>query len=342
MLIQRLFITLGLAVVLVAVVLAGIWWVARDEAETGIAQLRQQAEARGVVLREEGIHYGGFPLAFDLDVRNASVTWPQGQWIGPESVGAAFSVGDPQTIELRGPGKHSLRLEDQTLDVAMEEATLLLGLDGIDPASLRLEIETASLRNPALEEGVAVGALRFDMRPLPPLRDTSVSSRIDLDLRDVVLPEGSQRLTELLGGGVERLAAVADITGPLGQGPLPAVLRAWQAGGGRVEVKRILIEAGELVLDGSGTLSLDPQGRLSGEMTWLARGLPDLIQRMGAAGALPSAQAGTLRTLVTSMQQDRAGETGKWVTLPIQAKDGVLSLRLPFYSQQIAKLFPLF
>jgi hypothetical protein len=132
--------------------------------------------------------------------------------------------------------------------------------------------------------------------------------------------------------------------------PWPARFRELQARGGRIDITKARIAQGETIAVGSGSLSIDPNGQLDGQLDLTVAGLEPFLVSIGAQQAIqksPSMDkvAGMLNRLspglgdvarqqaganlsagITMLGKPATLEGRNAVTLPLRLKDGTAYL----------------
>ena len=97
----------------------------------------------------------------------------------------------------------------------------------------------------------------------------------------------------------------------------------WRDQGGVVEVRAFSAQAGELVVQASGTVRLDAALQPALEGTAILRGYRPSLDAMVQAGAIPASAALAINA-VLGLLSGRSGQAG--ATVPVRLADGVLSL----------------
>jgi hypothetical protein len=95
---------------------------------------------------------------------------------------------------------------------------------------------------------------------------------------------------------LESMNLTLDITGPVTTGArLPAVLEAWRAGGGAVEVRVLDINWPPVTATGSGTVALDKSLQPEGAFTATFHGFMEVVDMLVTAGRMDNKQASMAR-----------------------------------------------
>ena len=137
-----------------------------------------------------------------------------------------------------------------------------------------------------------------------------------------------------MGSEISRLLLEAKIQGALQPRPWPAALARWRDQGGVIEVTRVVVEGGSVVIDGDGTLALDGAGQPVGAMSARIQGYEAALDRLAAEKAIPPHIAATARILLRGLARGGA-DNGTTLTAPLTLQDRALTigpveiLRLP-------------
>lgn len=323
--------TLVLAVFTVAVLIAAasgywVWWAAR--LERGIATWRAEEVARGYEISYAGPAIDGFPLAHVAHFEDPGIQSPVGMgWQGP-ALTARSPLWDPRRIAVSFGGRHVFerlnlgRSDTLVLDSRAAEGLLRLGSDG------RLESAEATL------EGLEVLAApfgrfagdRLHLR-LAPVTEAGtgppVGHAFSFETGALQLPAA---LVAPLDPTANRIAAAGRLDGVVPPVEPRLALAAWRDTGGALEFERLEIDWPPLALSASGRLVLDDRFRPAGELAARIAGLPDLLDRLAAAGQMTPEQASTTKLAVLAFagESDAAGRPV--VAVPVILRAGILYL----------------
>lgn len=271
---------LGLLVVLAA---GGwlYWHRVADSISNGVESWVEEQKAQGVAVGFDPTAVEGFPVAFDLDFDNAviaGVTERGTAWrVALPSVNARSPAWAPQEIAADFPGEFVVQSRHPNSPVGLLEATFATARAAADASflaggrlregSLRIADAVATL---PLRGGldIAWGAIEADTTldwPEDGASPEEASGR--LRLVETQLPAG---VGGVLGDKVERLVIDAVLRGAIHPGPPTRSLAGWRDAGGRLDVNRLEIQWGPLLLVGAGPITLDeklqPNGTLKSEV----------------------------------------------------------------------------
>ena len=303
-----------------------VWWA--GQLERGIAQWREQQRLSGYEITYDGPAIDGFPLAHTAHFEAPAIRAPDGlSWRGP-ALNARSALWDPWTITVSFSGRHLVErlnrgeLEAVTLDSRQAGGVLRLGGDG------RLEEADARL------EGLEVQAEPFGRfsstllrLSLAPDYDEDTGSLLGyaftVEFDDLALPAS---LAGPLEPRAEKIAAVGRLKGALPRGEARRALAAWRDAGGAVDLERVAVEWQPLGVSASGRLTLDDRLRPQGQLAARIAGLPELIDRLAAAGLMTAQQVANIKLGVLAFSGERDERGRSVLAAPIILNGGLLSL----------------
>lgn len=293
---MKRIIALGVVVVLVVATWTGAWFWGAGLID---AYRRQLASADGVdtpKLDCARFSIGGFPFGFDLSCDGATVTF------GDTTVSAA---GLRASAEVYNP-THVLVFAQSPVTIAdaftgsqsridFSSAEASGRLDGWRIGRISLVVENPVWNDTVLGDRLLARAAHLEAHlvDLPDLRDAKAGLaglgqyvKLDgLDAPGLGIAAGSATFEGDLDKLPDDVRTYAD----------PDLLRRWQAAGGSFSLKDFTGSDASSNFDATGTLSLDPQGRLDGQLKLHSKGV---VERLG--GLIPD----QFRGLVTGTQAD--------------------------------------
>lgn len=267
------------AVALVAVGWTGGWFFVANQARDTIeAMARADGETRPRLACGR-IETTGFPFRFDLACVDATLV--SGDTTAQMAeLRASVLVYRPTHAVLSGRGP--IDLEDAF--TGSRSQLTFAGLEG----SVRLDgwrLARASL----VATELALIDTTFDARPVgraaqaeahlvdtPAAHDPAAGTATlaaYARLTDVIAPQ-----LQIAGGEARLEADVRAVPDDIRRFAEPQALPGWQASGGQVLIKTLDGRAGERSVDATGTLSLDPVGRVEGQVQIGSRGIAELIE----------------------------------------------------------------
>ena len=301
----RSLLQIGFIGVLTAFVIHGLAWTyvtdrLRTQYLAGLDGLRQQ----GWQVTSEPPRRSGWPLAATLQVGPLAL---DGRSVGVPLAWSAtgaelgFHIRRPTILQIVPTGLQRIRVgqapevtltaaalevqaNGETLQAAGQD--LVLALPGGEARAGAMQARTGGLAVQA-----ALTAVQLPDPRLPPVQ------RVTLDAT----------LTQAV-------PAAADLIRQAMQ---------WRDRGGVVEVRAFGAQAGELVVQATGTVRLDAALQPALEGTAILRGYRPSLDAMVQAGAIPASAALAVNA-VLSLLSGRGGQAG--ATVPVRLEDGVLSL----------------
>lgn len=328
---RRVALYLLLPLLPLALLWSGFWWWSADRLEGELqAWQRLQAE-QGRQVSFGDVAIDGYPTHLRLRLASPRVSDASGWlWTGPQVTGQA-SVWRPQRITLSFPGTQRLEpppgspLAPLELAAARAEGLVLLASDGRVEAG-RLRLDRVALAG-YVDGGTSAEALELAWG-LEPIAGSMVEAaepagdplpflfRVEgLSMPSAVEPP--------LGRSLERLVAAGRIEGRPPAGPPAESLPVWAAAGGLLDLQSLELVWGPLRLEGTGSLTLDPQHRPLGAGNARILGFERAIQAFTDGGVVEE-QIGRMvgLALLALSSEDESGR--RMIEVPLTAQDGVL------------------
>lgn len=316
-----------------------LWNYAATKADDVIAgwRAREAKSGRDYACGTQTI--GGFPFRIEVACDRAS---------------AVFRGSQPP-LELKAANIHvAAQIYQPNLLISEYTGPLTVGESG-RPASMTMNwsLAQSSVRGtPAAPERVSftVDAPVVDRtNPAAPIlraKRIEVHGRIaegsatDRPVIDLVLH--LEQLTAPVAGPLAAVPIDADVSGTLrglkdfSPKPWPARFREIQAAGGRIDIAQARVKQGETLALGSGSLTINPQGRLDGQINLAAAGIESFINAVAAA---TQQRTGIGFTLGLGLLGGNAKVEGRpAIALPLRVSDGAIYLG-PLKVGEIPPLF---
>jgi hypothetical protein len=118
--------------------------------------------------------------------------------------------------------------------------------------------------------------------------------------------------------------------------PWPARFREIQEANGRIDIRKMRVQQGETIAVGGGTLSINPQGRLEGQLNLTVAGLEAFVNRMAAEGGQRLGFSVSLGLGLISGSRQLEGRPA--ITVPLKVVNGAMMLG-PLKIGEIPPLF---
>ncbi|ALK07977.1 DUF2125 domain-containing protein [Blastochloris viridis] len=308
--------------VLLAVGWSALWSHARDrvEAEIDRAMARESGAGRQIACAERTV--AGFP--FRIELRCERPLFAQNRGLALEIAGsrivAVAEVWQPQRVrfELTGPVRVAEPgpggREIAVAEFAAAHADVVYDFDGrhqltavAADVTLRVADAAQPFRSPRAElllhrqdAGTALDVTLSVNRLDGPLALPGVRGAIDLD-------------AEARVSGIEAIRGASQAER----------LRSWAIAGGKADITRLRVISDGVASDASGTLALDPHGRINGALRVLVHGVDQVMADLVQRRALPREILTLVPTLAAISQRgDIAGRPA--MSLPIAFREGLI------------------
>jgi len=324
---RRLVFALAAAAATAAVLYAGAWtataYVLQDQARRWIAAQRQD----GLQIAHAEPRLSGFPgrvvVTYADWTMAAPVTAGGWTWRAPE-IRLAAAPWAPLRFAVDLAGPHALSGVWTPPGVAATIAAARAELRPVLTAEGRLAEVAANAEGLSLgpadgPPAITLGHGALAIARFGPPAGEALTWRFSLSIAALAAPA----LGELggLAPAVSRLAVTADLTGPLGPGPLPTALQAWREGGGTVELRDVVLDWPPLRIDGTGTLALDERLQPIGAMTAKVRGFFETVDALTARGLVRSSDAGMARIVLGLLARTPEGGGPPELNLAVTVQD---------------------
>lgn len=279
------FVPTGIVLVIAIGWSAG-WYYAASKAEDTIAEWRAR-EARGGRVHSCGSQsIGGFPFRIEVRCRDAGIalrdTRPPLMLKAPAAVAAA-QIYDPTLIisEFSGPMTIAesgrpvsyvanwklLQASVRGTPRAPERASVVIDDATVDHVAVDGRTNWGSAKRVAVHGRIVSGTVRAN-----PVIDVA------FDLRGATAPEIHSLAAEPFDAALE-----AELRGLKDFAPKswPQRFREIQERGGSIDVRKMRVHQGSMIMVGGGTFGIGPNGHLDGEMKVTIAGLEKFLRELG-------------------------------------------------------------
>lgn len=284
---HRRFLTLLILLALLAVGWSGLWYYAAGKAQETIGDWRAREAKAGRVYGCGSQTVGGYPFRIEITCGRAS---------------ALFGTLQPP-VEIRAPSVLvAAQIYQPNLLISEVEGPLTVAEAGRQPGLIATwTLGRSSVRGtPTAPERVS---LSFDGAVLARMNGANreavlQAGHIELHGR---MAEGSARDNPVIEAVLRVEGAAAPILHPAAADPVDAEITAllrglhdfapksWaarfreiHAAGGRIDITQARVRQGEILAVGSGSLSLNTNGRLEGQLRVTVAGLEQFLDKIGA------------------------------------------------------------
>jgi len=274
------------AVLAVVVGWSGFWKFASDKAETTLDGWRAREAKAGRIYNCGSQAIGGYPFRIEVDCRQASAVFRSNQppiELRMERMLVAAQVYQPGLLisEFHGPvtvgepGKSPDIVADWKLaqssvrgtPAAPERVAFVFDLPVVDRLdngarqnvlrAKHIEIHGRIAEGSAANKPVIEAALQLEQATAPAWHPAAARP-IDADINAT-------------------LRGLNDFSPK----PWPARFRELQAADGRIDITKARVQQGDILMTGSGTLSINANGRLEGELRVTMAGVDQFLTEMG-------------------------------------------------------------
>lgn len=297
------------------------WLAGQVRAEVDAWRARQHDAGRDVtfqVLKIDGFPFDVAVAADDIAIvdrpRGWSVKVPALElriipWAMGEIVGRV--QGTLEVAVARGPAAGHYDLDAKTNMVVLDRAN-----------GGRVRVRMTDVVGVRRENGGHLSAEQFSV--LVARGAMPVFGIVELDAYDVSLPAGTQ---SPFGAEVARLSTRIELTGTgLPAAPSARALAGWNADGGAVEVRRLKVQHGALMLNGEGTVALDDMLQPVGAFTARISGYNQALDQLAAAGLVRTKDGALAKIVLGVLAKVPPGGGPKQIEVPLTLQDHLLSV----------------
>ncbi len=334
------------ALAAVALIYSGYWSYLAGHFKTGIDQWAAERRAEGYEAGYSSVRVEGFPFRLRVEITDPYLAAPGAgeggdgvrpwSWRGPAMV-LKVRPWRLSRIRVMAPGRHRIMgfRAGRPVDYALEARKLWLKLKYRDG---RPERAALSVRGLGVKEGAGIdvgGLAAADI-----IVEKAKASRagkgdlsppgalvLTIEAEDMTFPfepvRGLGRKTARLG---VRSTVTGDIAGLLTRHALgdrtarvEAITR-WRDSSGALEVRRLDIRHGPLVVDGEGTLALDGDLQPIGSFTFRVQGFNEALDRLLKAGLIEPHPAALVKTVLAALAR-KTGDGGAQLKVPLSLQD---------------------
>ena len=300
------------AVILLAALWCGLWYVSASIADRTLAGWVEREAAAGRVYSCGSQAIGGFPFSITAECADANAEIGNSQ--PPYSVGAkalsfVAEVYRPTRLVGNVSGPLTIAANGQPPSLTADWARARIAVSGTPPYPDALSID---LDAPHLDR-VGGGESLFNAKVANFQGRIAEGSPRDhpvvgmtLHLIGASAPGMNRMLGQPLDGDID--AVIRGLT-DLSPKPWADRLREIQAAGGGMEIKSFRLTQADAVVVGTGTLGLNPEGKLNGVIRVAIVGIERIVPRLGIDRLIGqgldqlSGSSGTLDRLVPGLSE---------------------------------------
>ena len=312
----------------IAAAVSFYWFWSAEQIRGGLADWRQQEEAKGRQVSYQEPQIEGFPFALELMLREPVIEeadrW---RWSAPK-IEARSWLHKPHEIAVDASGEHRLAFQRKGKTgqgfINLRRSNLALTLDN-----------NGQIIAADLDLGGAYGTidreLHFSIKDLlakaslSETVETGPSPRIGLDLKAQEISLRGKPLHPL-SNEITEVAFRGQLFGWQSQDWSPAALTQWREREGRLDIETLQLLWDGITVAASGELKLDEKLRPLGVLDAWWRGLSDTIDQLTAAKVLQAEAALALKFGLLALPSRTAEDGVTEVNLPVTFEDGQLFL----------------
>lgn len=294
------------------------WFTAAEAVRTGIDDWVAMQRSQGVEVQAGEIDVGGFPLMLEANADSVVMTDPAGVvWRNAGLSAEAppwrltqidFRIAGPQTLTVPG-------VQPITVTAGSGVGDIRLGNAG------RLSAGSLSLPDLAVLLP-AIGDLKIATLELAIAEQANGSAETDLalggDARQVDLPVSP---LPALGSQFAHAGLDMLVTAPVPQELRVPHLTLWRDSGGALQVDRFYLEWGPLIIDASGTVTLDAALQPQANLTANVRGFLPTVDALVIAGMVEGEKAGLIKAGLALLAGPPGADGIATLTTPLSIRD---------------------
>ena len=331
------------------------WYAATEKAQATVDGWRAREAKAGRIYACGNEEYGGYPFRFEMTCAGASALFQSNQppvEVKARGIVVAAQVYQPTLLVSEFQGPLTVAAPGQAPHLVVNWKLAQSSVRGTPAAPERVSL---ALDKPVID-GVNNGGTRTLLRANRMeihgrLAEGSALNKpvleVTLRLAGAMAPELHPALAQPVDANIDTvLRGLNDFSAK----PWHERFRQIQADGGRIDVTQARVQQGETIAVGSGTVSLNPNGRLQGQLRVTVAGLEAFLKLIGAqqivqtsptvdklAGALDRLSPGlgnmarqqvgaNLSAGINMLGEQTTLEGQRAVTLPLRFDDGRMFL----------------
>lgn len=331
------------------------WYAATEKAQATVEGWRAREAKAGRIYACGSEEFGGYPFRFELNCTAASALFQSNQppvEVKARGLVVAAQVYQPTLLISEFHGPLTVATPGQPPHLVVNWKLAQSSVRGTPAAPERVSL---SLDRPVID-GVNNGSTRTLLRASRieihgRLAEGSVLSRpvieVALRLAGAVAPDVHPAMAQPIDANIDTVLRGLNDFSPK---PWHERFRQIQIAGGRIDVTQARVQQGETIAVGSGSVSINPNGRLQGQLRVTVAGLEPFLKLIGAqqmvqtsptvdklAGALDRLSPGlgnmarqqvgaNLSAGVNMIGEQTTLEGQRAVTLPLRFDDGRMFL----------------
>lgn len=320
-------------IVIAIIAYTAYWFVASDEIGERIAAWSEEQRARGIVIEAGEPEVSGYPLQFEVFLRQPSVNHNAEGWVWRgEAITASFRPWQFNEFDFKFRGRNDVRYFDgeawHDIQGEIEDGTARLQLD--DERRIKnflVDLKQVNVVGPWAEGLTSVRRFRARAERRGDHDEGEKAEQrafgsAGVELEGIRLPPG---FGEEMGDEIDYLNFDLSLYGPVSPGDTAQVVRVWRDEGGTLELNSLRFRWGPLGIETNGTISLDSEMRPIASLTADIIGYGDVIDALIMSNMIPLGDA-FLAKVAFNVIADRLDDGSPPVlrSVPVIAQDGSL------------------
>ena len=321
----------------------GYWFIAAGEIGDRIDDWAEKQRAEGLEIESEGTYVSGFPLRFEVTLREPRIHDTRNGWRwATDSLRAEASAWDFSEVTVFPDSRNSVQVlveggEWRDIDAEIDGGRLTVRLDGDRRfQEVALDLRGVEVTGVWPERVAQIGSLQANGVAIDDDGSGEQVLKTSIAVRDAVLPSD---LAEGLGESLDFLDIDASVVGsiPSERGTNEAIT-AWRDAGGTLELNDFRVRWGPLGIESAGTIALDGAMRPIAALTADIIGYGDVIDALIMSNMIPLGDA-FIAKVAFNMLAEKPEDGGPPVLrgVPVTAQDGTLTVA----TIKVAELPPL-
>ncbi len=333
---RKLLAALVIVVALSAAVTVA-WRYASNAFREGIEAWAEARRADGMLVSYGAVTMQGFPFRLQAVIRDPVISKPvpRPPWEGgPDldwelrgnEVVAGIRPWNPRRVELRFPGTNQITVpvgaRGTTVFAAASRASGKFEFDseGV-PTAADLYLQDFDMLSEDGEESVSMS--RAEISGVTHAASTPAHQSATFELaasgKGINLPA---QLEAPLGRFINAVELQASLMGVLPAGDLTEAAKAWRDDGGTIEIHRLHLEWGPLVIEAGGTLALDAALQPIAGLSAIVRGHAETIDALVAGGVVQHNDGETAKQVLGLLAKSPKAGGPPELTVPLTLQNG--------------------
>ena len=321
----------------------GYWFIAAGEIGDRIDEWAEKQRAEGLEIETGGTFVSGFPLRFEVSLRDPRIHDTRNGWRwATDSLRAEASSWDFSEVTVYPDRRNAVQVlveggEWRDIHAQIGGGQMVVRLD--DDRRFRevaLDLQGLEVAGVWPERVAQIGSLQANGVAIDDDGSGEQVLKTSIAVRDAVLPSD---LAEGLGESLDFLDIDASVVGsiPSERGTNEAIT-AWRDAGGTLELNDFRVRWGPLGIESAGTIALDGAMRPIAALTANIIGYGDVIDALIMSNMIPLGDA-FIAKVAFNMLAEKPEDGGPPVLrgVPVTAQDGTLTVA----TIKVAELPPL-